>query len=357
MVITLPSQIDFIGVLISLFAAILIATLVSDWGIFTKKHGRRHAITGALYLSILAIGFTNVYTELVNWETYGVVYHYALGITGIILTSTAAYEFKHKNIKNVASGTLDEHATVTFGEMIEHSFYQGLNLAQIIFFHTIALHVNLQIRCVLLMLVATSLWLVRDRFPINKFSDNYLKIDEKSTDLIRILYRIKKYQYVFYKHFLLHGLNISVALYSYDVTNDKVFRLYWLLLNTSYTMEFFLQTLVKKKYLEQTTMLFLQGILMAAATISAVQVLRYTSLFASLASLLLNFVHRKHDVTNTLIVLSLTIYCTCSLDFFSSSLYMLVYVILLLPLDLSSSSSELPKDDKSEEIKNVLANR
>jgi hypothetical protein len=338
MVIALPSQIDFIGVLISLFAAILIATLVRDLGIFTKKHGRSHAITGAVYLSILAIGFTNEYTELFCWETYGVVYHYALGVTGIILTSTAAYEFKHKNVKNIASGTLDEHATVTYSEMIEHSFYQYLNLAQIVFFHAIALHINLRIRCALLMLVATSLWLVRDHFPINKFSDNYLKIDEKSTDLIRILYRIKKYQYVFYKHFLLHGLNISVALYSYDVTKDKEFRLYWLLLNTSYTMEFFLQTLVKKKYLKQTTMLLLQGILMAAATISAVQVLRYSSLFASVASLLLNFVHRKHDVTNTLFVLSLTIFCTHSLELFSSCLYMLVYAILLLALDFPSSS-------------------
>ena len=29
--------------------------------------------------------------------------------------------------------------------------------------------------------------------------------------LTSVLYRLKKYQYIFYKHFLLHGLNVSAA--------------------------------------------------------------------------------------------------------------------------------------------------
>jgi hypothetical protein len=297
-----------LGLLVALFAALLISTLLADLRVFTKKHGRRHAMTGILYLSLLVIGFVNIYCEIFHWEEYGAVYHCSLGLTGILLTFTAAYEFQHKNIKNVASGTLDEHATVTFDEMVEHGFYQALNLAQIIFFHTMGFRFNLRTRCALLMGIATSLWLFRDHFPVNKFSDNYTKIDGKSTTLIRIMYRIKKYQYVFYKHFLFHGLNISVAIYSYNITQYKIFRIYWLLLNTSYTMEFFLQTLVKKKYLKQSTMLSMQNILMTAATIAAVQVLQYSSIFASLASLFLNFVHRKHDATNTLLVLSLLLF-------------------------------------------------
>ena len=32
-----------------------------------------------------------------------------------------------------------------------------------------------------------------------------------STPLIRVLYRLKKWQYLLYKHALLHGLNASVA--------------------------------------------------------------------------------------------------------------------------------------------------
>ena len=100
-----------------------------------------------------------------------------------------------------------------------------------------------------------------------------------------ILYRFKKYQYLFYKHVLLHGLNITIALVVLNqtathpqtqdedgyihgaygthgdgdtrgdeaslrvarvltttvLTSEGYFSLYWLALNTAYVMEFFLQ--------------------------------------------------------------------------------------------------------------------
>ena len=132
--------------------------------------------------------------------------------------------------------------------------YKGLNLFQIIYLHIIK-NINpidynndndLLYRYIVIFIV-TSPWLIRNKFPINKFSDNYNKIDKKSSTLIRILYRIKKYQYVFYKHFLLHGLNISMIFNGgNNLVNSQLFRLYWILLNTAYVFEFFLQTLVKK---------------------------------------------------------------------------------------------------------------
>ena len=50
---------------------------------------------------------------------------------------SAAEDFKwlHRNVKNKASGVLDREATVTYNEMIEHVFYQILNLVQILFLH------------------------------------------------------------------------------------------------------------------------------------------------------------------------------------------------------------------------------
>jgi hypothetical protein len=56
----------------------------------------------------------------------------ALPVVGVVLSLTAAYDFKeaHARVKNLASGTLDADQTVTFEEMLEHSFYQGLNVAQ-----------------------------------------------------------------------------------------------------------------------------------------------------------------------------------------------------------------------------------
>jgi len=188
--------------------------------------------------------------------------------------------------------------------MIEHSFYQGVNIFQIVFLRYVGSVNSLWSNFFILFLV-TSPWIFRDVFPVNKFSDNYDKVDERSTSFIRILYRIKKYQYVFYKHFILHGLNISTSLSHKSIAFNKQFRLFWMLLNLSYTMEFFLQTLVKKGHMTQFKMLVMQQFLMASSSVASVFVLIYVDFRVALISLLLNFVHRKHDVVNTLLVWAL----------------------------------------------------
>jgi hypothetical protein len=291
-------------VLVCCFLLFLYHVLSSTPSMFVKRHGRYHAITGLLYLLWISWGFFALLVpKLISMSIPAFVYDVVLGIIGTVLTLYAANEFQHKNVKNFASGTLDEHATVTYGEMIEHSFYQALNLVQIIFLHLFSFYPGMPVYFRLLALFfVTSPWLLRDRFPVNKFSDNYKEIDEKSTTLIRLLYRIKKYQYVFYKHFILHGLNITVAVNDISIANNRGFRLFWLLLNLSYVMEFFLQTLVKKNYMSQSTMLSLQKILMSAASLSSTSVLRVINFPAALASLILNFTNRKQDLFNTLLV-------------------------------------------------------
>lgn len=268
---------------------------------FFKRHGRKHALTGLVYLLWITMGFINVAVPL--WpEPFLFVFHAILGILGTVLTLLAAQEFPHKHIKNFASGTLDEHATVTSAEMLEHAFYQALNLLQVCYFHALHLHLALPYR-LLGLVVVTMPWYIRASFPLHSFSENYSeKIDSRSSTLIRVLYRIKKYQYVFYKHFLLHGMNISLALSGVDIIASPCFRLYWLLLNTSYVMEFFLQTLVKKQYLPQEYMLSLQQVLMFASSLVAVMVLKDVSIFLALLSLAANFANRKHDVLNTVLV-------------------------------------------------------
>jgi hypothetical protein len=226
-----------------------------------------------------------------------------LGGCGIFLAYSAAEDFGHKHVVNSASGTLDEHATVTHAEMREHVFYQGVNLVQIVFLHCSSAHTAALGGRLALAAAATSVWLARDRFPVNPFSANYEKLDPRSTDVIRWLYRLKKYQYVFYKHFLLHGLNISVALSGAALACEAHFRIYWLLLNTSYVMEFFLQTLVKKGHLSQRGLLGLQALLMAASSLAALSTLAHVHLPVAGLSLALNFAHRHHDVFNTLCLL------------------------------------------------------
>lgn len=306
----------------ALFFLVLLSKLVQHKLImFAKRYGRRHAILGLTYLVWLLVGFygatfyssTNSYSFIygdpiitINQSYSWLAYDATLGVLGVLLTISAAIEFKHDHVKNSASGTLDEHATVTNKEMLEHSFYQGLNLVQVLFLHATAGDTNALYRWAAVLL-ATSPWLVRSRFPIHHFSDNYNKLDERSSGLVRLLYRIKKYQYVFYKHFLLHGLNISVALTGHDLPTATSFRLYWLLLNTAYVMEFFLQTLVKGRYMGQSTMLFLQKVLMLASTLAALRVLQHVHFILSLCSLAMNFKYRNQDVLNTMTILLLWI--------------------------------------------------
>jgi hypothetical protein len=118
------------AVLALVFAATLIRIIVPIPRLFSKRIGRRHAQTGLAYLTWLAVGFLSTIFMTVNTAT-AVTYDAVLGTLGISLTLTAAHEFGHKNVRNRASGTLDEDATVTYDEMIEHAFYQGLNLFQV----------------------------------------------------------------------------------------------------------------------------------------------------------------------------------------------------------------------------------
>jgi hypothetical protein len=282
-----------------------------------------------------------------SWSYQCLVYDICLGILGTVATLTAARAFPHKTLVNAPgqSGTLSEHAYVTQGEMIEHSFYQILNLIQAVYLHgvtwlleipelrrrkedhSVQMMMRQSVGPMLMRLAAlgvvTAAWLLRHRFPVNSFSANWIKNDEaiskkgkpgkRNSWLETKLYQIKKWQYVFYKHTILHGLNISVAFPTMlDVEASKPqlgrtiplplsssWRIFWVCLNASYVMEFYLQSLVKRRFMSQRFMLLLQRVLMTASSISALlavkDVVRPELCVMSVA---MNFCNRGHDLSN-----------------------------------------------------------
>lgn len=126
---------------------------------------------GAWHLVWLLMGLVDCVYSFLNPLYYDVI----LGISGLTLTLTAAYDFKENKLaKNTASGALDDKATISYAEMIEHSFYQFLNLCQIIYIHFLPAH-SLSLRFAFFLLI-TSPWLFRSRFPVNHFSANYTKV-------------------------------------------------------------------------------------------------------------------------------------------------------------------------------------
>lgn len=317
--------------LLLFFIVVLSICVVYAPRLFTPRHGRRHRLLGVVYLGWLVVGVALNITWNFDSDVGGSgqgaaallfsIYDIILGMLGSMLTASAAKDFQkaHAHIQNVASGPLDVDATVTYDEMIEHLFYQVLNVAQIIFLHASFSLSSFQNSLWLRtsgMLVVSSLWLIRDRFPVHHFSANYTQ--EQGWSIVTVLYRIKKWQYVFYKHLLLHGLNLTVVLYPTTFNLSPVspsFRSYWVMLNTAYTMEFFLQTLVKRRYIPQWSMLVLNGFLMIVGSYCAIRVvLKVHPLFAWL-SLLLNFSNRGHEFVNVWI----SIFCGTLFWLFSSS--------------------------------------
>ncbi len=287
---------------ICIYFAVIGAIALCRPSLFTGRFGRSHRVMGLVYLATLMAGVA----ELVRVAALGLeplftplAFDCVLGVAGISLTLTAASDFRvaHAKVENVASGALHETATVSVPEMIEHAFYQGLNLAQIMFLHCAGSVESLRGRLALLAAV-TSVWMVRGYFPVNAFSANYTKSGTDAASIEGILYRLKKYQYLLYKHFLLHGLNASVAVAGLVIAEQTWFRLYWLALNTAYVMEFFMQTLVRKRVLAQGRMLALNQFLMLVSTAAALPVLACVHVAPAALSLALNLVRRRRELSN-----------------------------------------------------------
>ena len=298
--------------------------------LFTPRYGRRHRLAGLAYVTALGAGACEIPLRNLSLPAFDAI----LGVLGVTLTLTAAFDFKaaHQRVKNVASGPLGQDSTVSFDEMLEHSFYQvrdtehrtpthrppsahrqALNLCQALYLHAVGATASFfpldsgaaaAARSLLACLVAAP-WLLRARFPVNSFSANYAAAQGKDPfTRENLMYRVKKYQYLLYKHCLLHGLNISVALSGEAVAGSRHFRLYWVCLNTAYTMEFFLQTLVRRRHLSQWAMLALNQLLMAVSTVAALQVLQHVTPWVAVVSLLLNFSNRHHDCANSVALLA-----------------------------------------------------
>lgn len=321
---------------LQLFFVALIGLISLHVGrLFFDRHGWSHRCAGALHLSLLLLGAWSIPHQQKSPQ-YCFLYDILLGCSGVTLTLTAARDFPHRYVRNSAgqSGTLSEKAMVTQPEMIEHAYYQFLNLWQALYLHHMAVlsksNSNVSDNSLLdrvdgsvllpifppeqwwALLVVSAPWWVRKRFPVHSFSDNWLKKqkgNKAATRLETILYRIKKWQYVFYKHVVLHGINLTLCVTPSDLVVQPSWRLFWLCLNTSYVMEFFLQSLVKTRYvLKQSTMLAWNRWLMLVSSLAAVSpVLAKVRWELCGASLLLNFTNRHHDVFNTMLVASLAL--------------------------------------------------
>ena len=320
-----PLQFGIIGLRI-FFTLLLIALITTPANrpptkLFLSKHGRSHRLVGAANLVWLIVGSSwlvypndnrsdvtnrtnddgsaynnNSNSNSNSWAIKCLIYDIILGLLGTSATLTAAKGFPHRHIINRPgeSGTLSHSAMVTQNEMLEHAFYQMLNLWQALYLHAITwmgsgiIRKSLIGRMALLWIV-TLPWVVRTKwFPVNSFSANWTsnnqqqhngnassrnehnvvrvgtKSNERSQSSINRVYQIKKWQYVFYKHVILHGLNISMAVIStFDNITDNLhhhplplttkWRTFWLCLNTSYVRNSFYKAWSNVAYLVKVT--------------------------------------------------------------------------------------------------------
>ena len=102
-------------------------------------------------------------------------------------------------------------------------------------------------------------------------------------------------KYIYWSNFLKNENDLPLPL-------TTEWRIFWIALNTSYVMEFFLNSLVKRGVLSQRYMMILNGLLMCSASLAAICAVNSVRLEAAVLSLLFNFGNRGHDVINTLVV-------------------------------------------------------
>lgn len=346
--------------------------------LFFQKHGWPHRLSGMMNMCWLFFGllfflyqhdaeyfgsernndneFNRYRFTSSQWRVICMVYDIVLGLLGTIATYTAAKHFPHYHIQNKkgVSGTLAESAIVTQHEMIEHLFYQLLNLIQAIYFHILpTTHSNLEhwqtllpnnvfltpktkvrfsygLHVFLCFAFVTCPWIVRrSHFPVHSFSANWRKEhhpqqkkqilslkkqkdttsmnsikcfdSSPSIDIELLLYKIKKSQYIFYKHVVFFGMNLCALTCTLESTPDPFivshsWRIFWLALNTSYVFEFFLQTLVKRQIISQIYMLNLQRLLMSGSMFAAFNMLAQNIFY-------LNFVDGLGEEENIMLYL------------------------------------------------------
>ena len=290
----------------SYFAVVLLVSARSRRA-FLGKFGRRHRISGSLHLGVLTLYCAHVVAHR-KTNLDAATMDAMLFVSGLVLTLTAHWDFAkaHEHAERrqlgVRSGVLHAKTAVTGAEMLEHAFYHVVNGFQIAYVHCVAqpwfVRSSAETRATACLL-ANSAWTARSRFPINSFSNNYR---DGMRDFESCMYRVKKWQYVLYKTVLLHGLNVSLAMRPVDLISLFEWRAFWFLLNAAYVLEFFLQTLVKRKYLRQRTMLVLNQALMLISTSAVVPVLR-TAVEPHAAAMMfvLNFLNRKREMENVVV--------------------------------------------------------
>ena len=328
--------------------------------LFAPRFGRGHRLAGAAHLVLLLVGVADLLAR-VSQASFGAsarppldlvalplgrarvsgafLYDALLGVSGCALTITAASDFgiPRARLRNRASGPLDDDQTVTREEIVEHLFYQVLNVTQMVFLRLAPIVAATHGRsgaCASLAL-ATAPWLFRSAFPVNRFSANYRRreplvrvadagnaLPERSAGRatadspvrVRRLYRLKKAQYVFLKHVLQHGLNAGVVVAATRASSSPsspssladtlFFRAYWLTLNTAFVMEFFMQTLVKKNKLSQRTMLRANKTLMFTSSLAAAFVVAKASLVAAATSCALNVLSPAREARTVALALA-----------------------------------------------------
>ena len=304
--ISIGSLLDM-GLLI--FFGRLLAAIAMNPRMLSPRYGRAHRLAGTAFLGYMIVGTLDArpaYGPLIP-QILLPAYDVGLSLFGFVSAFSAARGFGKSAVHNKrgeASGILDERASVNVSEMIEHCFYQLLNLAQIAYLYAIRALDGRPLARACLAVSMLLPWMARSRFPVNSFSANYKTPGVGGgTPLIRFLYRMKKWQYLLYKHALLHGLNASVAVDGGALVSTSYFRTYWLCLNVAYVCEFFMQTLVKRRYMPQATMLALQQLLMVIATVFALQVLQSVLVLPALLSLGLNLCRRGREMSNGMVVI------------------------------------------------------
>ena len=287
----------------------LVGRIVFLGRLFTDKKFYLHRVVGLLFIVqwlTAAYLYATDYEKLRNSELV-----WSLPLTGFLQSVIAAFTFTFLSKNNTNSGYFSDKRTVSYGFVVENSFFALQALFCCLYFNPyyyqqIVRYPIIEAVCVFMP------FLFRDLWPRTKFGDA-ADTFEKNTDGNKLFFRyssiITKIFYIWAKHFI--GFFLNYARFLNRIGPDEEYQMVYVGLMATYSVTFsvFLHTLKFKKYIgpRVAMVLYIGGylsILYSYYRISPVFFKSWDIFAVTLTGMAINFLPRSYQHVYQLAVMS-----------------------------------------------------
>ncbi|KAI3635401.1 hypothetical protein MIR68_006967 [Amoeboaphelidium protococcarum] len=216
--------------------------------LFSDKKFYVHRVVGMFYL---VQWITSLFLYFYDFEWYNATWlPWTLPLTGLLQSTVAIMTFTFLPKNNYGSGYFTEKKAISYGFVVENSFYALLNVFHSTYFDD--RFYNLYRNTVLFEAIMVFFpYFYRDLWPRTRFRDAYEVADSvDNVTFFKIGALVTKSFYIWAKHYI--GFFLNYMRFLDRVTQEEMYHLKLMALfaGFSVTISLFLHTLKFKRYLE-----------------------------------------------------------------------------------------------------------